>query len=192
MRVQPESTGKRILFNPNLWFALALLLANGAMWAYALTPEGAAMQVEPRLEPGLADLRDRLREGGHGGESFALEITDQEAAETIAWYLARHPRIPFARPQVFITPEGIAAQGVAEIAGLRVGVRGQADIELRNGVPFVALQRLDLAGVGVPPFVRDRIQAELDAQFALAQRLPVVIEELVLGDGVVTVRGVIR
>ncbi len=184
--------GKGAVFNPNLWFALALLLANGAMWAYALIPEGTAVQVEPRLEPGLADLRDRLREGGHGGEPFILEITDQEASETIAWYLARHPRIPFARPQVFITPEGITAQGVAEIAGLRVGVRGSAHITLRDGVPLITLESLELAGVGVPPFVRDRIQAEIDAQFALARHLPVVIEELTLAEGMVTVRGTIR
>jgi hypothetical protein len=183
---------KRALKSLNFWFALVLLLANGAMWAYALAPEGLAAQVEPRLEPDLADLRDRLREGGHGGEPFTIEITDHEAAETIAWYLKPRPNVPFAEPQVFITPQGVAAKGVAEVAGLRVGLSGRAIIVLEDGVPTVTLADLDVAGVAVPGFVRNTIQSEIDAQFALAQDLPVVIDELVLEEGKAIVQGTIR
>jgi hypothetical protein len=165
---------KRSIKSLNFWFALILLLANGAMWAYALAPEGPAI------------------EGGHSGEPFTIEVTDQEAAETLAWYLSRHPNVPFGEPQVFITPGGITAKGVAEIAGLRVGLTGQAHIELRDGVPIVTLGDLDVAGVAVPGFVRNTIQNEIDAQFALAQDLPVSIDELVLDEGKATVRGTIR
>jgi hypothetical protein len=178
--------------NGNLWIALLLLVANGVAWAYALAPEGPATVVEPRLEPDIADLRQRLVEGGHSGEPFSVQVTGQEAAETIAWYLARHPRIPFHEPQVSIGPEGISAKGVAEIAGLRVGLTGRADIELQDGVPLVTLRDLDVAGVAVPGFVRDRIQAEIDAQFRLARDLPLLIDELVLEEGQATVRGTIR
>lgn len=183
---------KRTLTNLNFWIALTLLVANGVAWAYALAPEGPAVEVQPRLEPDIADLRDRLIAGGHSGELFRLEVTDQEAAETIAWYLSRHPGIPFREPQVSITPEGISARGVAEIAGLRVGLTGRAGIELREGVPYVTLEDLDVAGVAVPGFVQDRIQAEIDAQFGLAQDLPLVIDELQLEEGQAIVQGTIR
>lgn len=183
---------KRALTSLNFWFALILLLANGAMWAYALAPQGSAVQVEPRLEPDLADLRTRLREGGHSGEPFTIEITDQEAAETIAWYLEPRPNVPFAEPQVFITPQGVSAKGVAEVAGLRVGVSGRAIIVLKDGVPTITLADLDVAGVAVPGFVHNTIQSEIDAQFALAQNLPIVIDELILEEGKATVRGTIR
>lgn len=183
---------KRALSNFNFWFALLLLVANGMVWVYALTPEGPAVQVVGRLEPDIKDLRQRLIEGGHSGEPFTLEITDQEAAETIAWYLRGHPNIPFGEPQVFITPDGIAARGVAEIAGLGVSLYGQAHIELRDGVPYVTLGDLDVAGVAVPGFVRNTIQSEIDAQFALSQNLPLIIDELVLEEGKATVRGTIR
>lgn len=183
---------KRTLLNPNLWFALVLLVANGAAWAYALAPEGPAVEVQPHLAPDVADLRDRLLEGGHSGEAFTLEVTNREAAETIAWYVSRNPQIPFREPQVFITPAGISARGVAEIAGLRVGLSGRAVIELRDGVPIVTLEDLDVAGVAVPGFVQNRIQAEIDAQFALAQDLPLIIDELVLEDGKAKVQGEIR
>jgi hypothetical protein len=183
---------KRTLKSPGFWIALLLLVANGLAWAYALAPEAGAVQVEPRLAPDIADLRDRLVEGGHSGEPFTVHVTDQEAAQTIAWYLNGRPRIPFREPQVSFTPGRIIAQGVAEIAGLRVGLTGEALIELRDGVPYVSLGDLDVAGVAVPGFVRDRIQAEIDAQFRLAEDLPLVIDELVLGDGEATVRGTIR
>ncbi len=183
---------KRTLANPSFWFALVLLAANGMAWVYALAPEGTAVVVEPRLAPDVADLRDRLVEGGHGGEPFTVEVTEQEAAETIAWYLERNPRIPFREPQVFITPEGVLAQGVAEIAGLRVSLTGRADIELRDGVPYVTLEDLDVAGVAVPGFVQNRIQAEIDAQFGLAQDLPLIIDELVLKEGKAILQGTIR
>jgi hypothetical protein len=183
---------KKTLTNPSFWFALVLLLANGVAWTYALVPEGPAVTVEPRLEPDLADLRQKLIEGGHSGEPFTVDITDQEAAESIAWYLNRHPSIPFGEPQVFITPEGVAAKGVAEIAGLRVRLSGQAHIELRDGVPHVTLGDLDIGGVAVPGFVQDRIQAELDAQLSLAQNLPLIIDGAVLEEGRATVWGAIR
>lgn len=183
---------KRLLTNPNFWIALALLLANGAAWAYALAPEGPAVQIEPRLEPELATLREKLIEGGHSGEPFSIEVTDQEGAETIAWYLSRHPSIPFRDPQVSIWPDGVAATGVAEIAGLRVGISGRARIELHDGVPDVTVAELSVAGVGVPGFVRSRIQSEIDAQFALAHNLPVIIDEFNLEPGRATVRGTIR
>ncbi len=183
---------KKTVGSLSFWFALILLLANGLAWAYALAPEGPAVVVEPRLAPSVATLRQKLIEGGHSGEPFTLEITGQEAAETIAWYLDRNPNIPFGQPQVFITSEGIAAQGEAEIAGLRVGLTGRAQIELYDGVPLVTLRDLDVAGVAVPGFVRDRIQAEIDAQFSLAQDLPLIIDELTLETGKATVRGTIR
>ena len=183
---------KKTVGSLSFWFALILLLANGLAWVYALAPEGPAVVVEPRLAPGVADLRQKLIEGGHSGEPFTLEITDQEAAETIAWYLDRNPNIPFGQPQVFITSEGITAQGMAEIAGLRVSLTGRAEIELQEGVPTVTLADLDVAGVAVPGFVQDRIQAEIDAQFSLAQNLPLIIDELILETGKATVRGTIR
>ncbi len=183
---------RKTLTNPSFWIALALLAANGLAWTYALVPEGPAVKVAARLEPDIADLRERLIEGGHGGEPFSLEITELEAAETIAWYLKRHPNVPFRDPQVFIDTEEIAAKGVAEIAGLRVGLTGRADIALLDGVPTVSLADLDVAGVAVPGFVQSSIQAEINAQFGLAENLPLIIDELVLEEGKATVRGTIR
>ena len=44
----------------------------------------------------------------------------------------------------------------------------------------------------MPGFVRNRTQAEIDAQFALAQDLPLIIDEVVLEEGKAMVLGEIR
>jgi len=47
----------------------------------ASTP--ASIAAEPVLKPDLSGLRDRLRDGGHSGERFTLNVTGQEAADSI-------------------------------------------------------------------------------------------------------------
>ncbi len=180
------------LRSPNLWVPVLLLIANGIAWLSALA-SGEPYVVEPRLEPGLADLRARLDEGGHSGEPFTLVVTDQEAAETIAWYLARHPRIPFARPRVAFHPGVVEAWGEAHVAGLRVGLHGRARIVLQDGVPVVTVEELGMAGLSVPGFVRQRIQQEVDAQLDLSdRRLPVIITRFELEEGQAVIEGTIR
>jgi hypothetical protein len=183
---------KRFVTSESFWMALVLLVANSVAWVYALAPEAPTVVVEARLEPGLAELAQRLSEGGHGGEPFHLEITDQEAAETIAYFLDRNPDVPFRDVVVCIHPEGITANGVAEVAGLRIRLTVQVGLTLREGLPAVTVQDLQLAGVAVPGFVRNRIQDELDVQFGAARNLPLVIDELTLHDGQGTLRGTIR
>ena len=180
------------LKNPSFWILVLLLAANAVAWASALSPEEARI-VEPRLEPDLAALRERLWEGGHSGEPFTVVVTNQEAEETIAWYLEGRPRIPFANPRVEIHSDVIEAWGEAHVAGLRVGLHGRARIVLRDGVPVVTVEDLGMAGLTVPGFVRQRIQQEVDAQFDLSDReLPVIITRFELTEGQAVVEGTIR
>ena len=86
----------RMLKNPSLWIVLVLLLANGMAWAYTLAPEGPATVVEPRLAPQVADLRQRMNEGGHSGEPFSLELTEQEATEMLPGTWTANPMCPSA------------------------------------------------------------------------------------------------
>jgi hypothetical protein len=183
---------KRTLSSLSLWFALVLIAANGVAWAGALAPEAPAAIVEPRVEPGIADLMQRLGEGGHSGEAFTLEVTDREAAETLAYYLERARSVPFREAQVAFHPGSATLQGVAEMAGLSVRLTAQVEISLRDGAPLVALTDLDLAGLSVPGWVRNRIQAELDAQFRKARDLPLLFDEVLIQEGKATVRGKIR
>ncbi len=184
----------RTLLKPiNLYIALILLAANGMAWASALAPSGPAYVAEPVLEPDLADLRDRLREGGHSGEQFALNVTGQEAAESIAWFLGNHPEIPFKRPRIEFHPGMIESWGDVEVLGLRLSIHGQATMTLENGIPIVTLTDIKVAGAPVPGFVLEAVQDAVYEQVDLSNReLPVIFETLELREGEAIASGVIR
>ena len=184
----------RHLLKPiNLWIALALLAANGLAWATALAPSGPAYTVEPVLEPSLADLRTRLGEGTHHGERFELNVTDQGAAESIAWFLGNHPEIPFRHPRIAFHPGVVEAWGNVEVLGLRLSIHGRATMVLENSIPVVTFTDLGVAGAPVPGFVLEAIQNAVYDQVDLSNReLPVVFETLELREGQAVASGTIR
>ncbi len=180
------------LKRPNLWMVALLLMANGVAWVSAAASRDVRV-VEARLEPDLAALRERLIEGGHSGEPFTVVVTNQEGEETIAWYLERHPQVPFGNPRVEIHQDEIEAWGEANVAGLRVSLHGRARIVLQGGVPVVTVQDLGMAGLSVPGFVRQRIQQEVDARFDVnPETFPVSISHFELTEGQAVVEGTIR
>jgi hypothetical protein len=177
----------------NLWIALALLAANGLAWATALEPSGPAYTTEPVLEPSLDDLRIRLREGGHSGERFELSVTDQEAAESIAWFLGNHPEIPFHHPRIEFHPNQVEAWGDVEVLGLRLSIHGRATMVLENDIPVVTLTDVGVAGAPVPGFVLEAIQDAVYEQVDLSNRqMPVIFETLELREGEAVASGTIR
>jgi len=184
----------RHLLKPiNLWIALALLAANGLAWAAALAPGGPAYIAEPVLEPSLDDLRTRLWEGTHHRERFELDVTDQEAGESIAWFLSHHPEIPFRHPRIAFHPGEVEAWGDVEVLGLRLSIHGRATMVLENGVPIVTLTDMGVAGAPVPAFVLQAVQDAVYEQVDLSNReLPVIFETLELREGEAVASGTIR
>lgn len=184
---------RRALHSPHFYIALALAMANVLAWTVALRPAGPLYQAQPILESDLADLRERLIEGGHSGESFELHITDQEAAETIAWFLDRHPQVPFRYPRIAFHPGEIEAWGMATVLGLELSIHGRATMQLEDGVPIVRLTELGVAGAPVPGFVLRAIQDAVYQQVDLSNRpLPVVFTFLEIREGEMVARGMIK
>jgi len=184
---------RSLLKSVNLWIAVALLAANGLAWASALEPSGPAYTVEPVLETSLDDLRTRLREGGHSGERFELHVTDQEAAQSIAWFISIHPEIPFRHPRIEFHPDEVEAWGNVEVLGLRLSIHGWATMVLENGIPVVTLTDISVAGAPVPGFVLEAVQDAVYEQVDLSnRRLPVIFETLELREGEAVASGTIR
>lgn len=176
----------------NWWIALALLAANGMAWL------GAAADVDlpavkPRLHPEVVALREAILSGEASGEPFHLVIDEQMAAEGVAWFLNRHPRIPFSHPQVTFAPGEVKARGLVHMFGLRTLVHGRASITLEEGVPVVQIEELGVAGAAIPGFMREAIQAEVERQFDFEENpLPFLLTRLELREGVMEVEGVYR
>lgn len=175
-----------------MWIALLLLVANG--WGWNAAASAALPEVEPFIHPEIAAIRDTWRSGEARGQAFRVVVTNQMAAETIAWFLSNHPEIPFSHPQVEFHPGGVTGRGVAHLLGLRTPVYGEVSVTMRDGVPVAVLEELGVASAAAPGFITDALRAEVDAQqrrFSPAS-LPITITNLEFREGEVVVEGVYR
>ncbi len=181
---------KFILAHLNLWIAAILIAANLFAWASILLAAPEPYVVEPIRDPEIVTLLAYIRSGNHSGETWEVTLTELEAEQTITWYLHRYPQIPFAHPRLEITPDYVAGEGDATIAGLRVHVGGRARITLdETGLPVVKILKLSLP---LPAPIRQAIEDEIQVQLQRADRLPVRFISAEWRDGEVTVRGIIR
>jgi hypothetical protein len=173
--------------NGNFWIAAALIAANIFAWANLTAPEPYV--VDPVRDPEIVTLLEYIRSGDHAGETWQVTLTELEAEQTITWYLQRYPQIPFAHPHVEITPNYVAGEGDATIAGLRVHVGGKVRITLEDGLPVVDILALSLP---VPGPIREALEAEIQRQLRRAELLPVRFTAAEWRDGEVVVAGYIR
>jgi hypothetical protein len=174
----------------NVWIGVVLISANLFAWSGLLLAAPEPYMVEPIRDPEIVALLDYIRSGDHSGETWKVTLTEQEAEQTITWYLHRYPQIPFAHPRVEITPNYVVGEGDATIAGLRVHVGGRARITVQNdGLPRVQILELSLP---VPGPIRQAIENEIQEQLQRADMLPVRFISAEWYEGEVIVQGVIR
>ena len=107
-----------LLKYPDLWIVSTLIFFNLIAWNRFLLPKFEPYVVDPIRDPEIVTLLDYIRSGDHSGETWEVTLTELEAEQTITWYLQRYPQIPFAHPQIEITPDYIAGKGDATIAHL--------------------------------------------------------------------------
>jgi len=179
----------RLFKHPNLWIISTIILFNLIAWYRFLLPESEPYVVDPIRDPEVVTLLDYIRSGDHSGERWEVTLTELEAEQTITWYLQRYPQIPFAHPQIEITPDFVAGKGDATIIGMDVEVGGKAQINLKDGLPIVNILELNLP---IPGPIREAIEQEIQRQLGRAELLPVRFTEAEWHEGKVVVRGYIR
>jgi len=181
------------LRQPNLWMITILLSANLVACLFLVMlapPEYSCPIAEPKRDAEVVQLLDYIRSGeDRSGETWTVTLSEQEAEETITWYLTRYPQIPFAHPCLTITPDYISGEGDATIAGLRVHVGMTVQITLQDGLPIVDILNLTLP---IPNAIREGLEAELQRQLQRAEELPVRFISAEWREGEVTVQGYIR
>ncbi len=173
----------------NAAVATALILANFFTWGQLLSAAAAPYQVAPIRAPQIESLLAYIRSGEHSGEAWEITLTELEAEQTIAWYLAAYPQIPFEHPQVEITPDYVSGEGDVTLLGLRVHVSGKARITLDEGLPVVEILALSLP---LPGSLRQAVESEIQRQLRRADLLPVRFTSAEWRDGEVTVMGYVR
>jgi hypothetical protein len=173
----------------NRGLALALVLANLFFWAQTLLALAQPHIVDPLMDPEVEALLGYIRSGKHSGETWQISLTELEAEQTITWYLQKYPQIPFAYPQLKITPASVTGEGDVLVTGLRLHVSGQVRITLKDGLPVVEILSLNLP---LPPAMRQAIENEIQVQLRRADRLPVRFTSAEWKEGEVIVKGVIK
>ena len=173
----------------NLLIALGLVLANLFTWGRVMLAASNPHIVDPVMDPEVRALLDYIYSGEHSGETWEVTLTELEAEQTIMWYLNRWPQIPFAYPEIHITPDSISGEGDVIITGLHFHVSGKARVTLEDGLPVVEILDLNLP---LPSSMKDTIESEIQRQLRRAELLPVRFTSAEWGDGVVVVKGVIK
>lgn len=173
----------------NWLIALVLLSANAFAW---LSVAGRVELVEaaPILHPEIAEIRDHWRAGDAVGQSFSVVVTDQMAMETLAWFIAPRPNLPFSHPQIEIHPDGVTGGGLVYFMGLRTPVFGRATIYLEEGKPQGIIEEVGVAGTKAPAFVLEAIKQGQGVYDQMS--LPIEVTRLELREGEVLVEGVYR
>jgi hypothetical protein len=173
----------------NVWVAVGLISANLFTWGRILLAASNPHIVDPVMDPEVSALLDYIRSGEHSGETWQVTLTELEAEQTITWYLNRYPQIPFAYPEVNITPDSISGEGDVILTGLHFHVSGEARVTLQDGLPVVEILDLSLP---LPASMKETIDQEIQKQLKRAELLPVRFTSAEWEEGVVVVKGVIR
>ncbi len=115
----------RIKTRLNLFIAAGLILVNLFTWGRILLAASNPHVVDPVMDPEVRALLDYIHSGEHSGETWEVSLTELEAEQTITWYLNRYPQIPFAYPEIHMTPDSISGEGDVIITGLHFHVSGE-------------------------------------------------------------------
>ncbi len=176
----------------NLWVAVLLLLANGVMWVRVAATSDLA-EVPPIIHPGVAEIREKWNDGSAVGEPFSVTVSDEEAGQTVAWFIKpRQDSLPFSRPHVGFQPGEISGRGLMTVGGLQVEVFGRGYVSLDNGRPLITVYEVGVGEANVPAFVTSFLQSQVDRGQALYDdlALPIQLTKLEIGSGYATIEGV--
>jgi hypothetical protein len=121
---------------------------------------------------------------------FTVTLTDQQLTAAANDYLAQHPEVPFSDLQVRVHPDGVEVTGKARVGGLSVPVRTWGVVTVVDDVPYFQVTNVDLGQAPLPGSIKNIITALLDQSVDLSQfNLPMVVQDIQLGEGQMTITG---
>ena len=181
---------KHLLTHKNLLIALALIFANGFAWL-TVAGKGDLVAVEPVLHPDVALVRQHWRARDAVGESFSVRVNERETMETITWFIAPRPNLPFSHPQIqFLGNNEVVGGGLVHVMGLQMHVEGRATVSVVNNKPIATIQALRVGNAQAPAPV---VALVAQAQGIYDQlSLPIEITRLEILEGEAIIEGVYR
>jgi hypothetical protein len=146
----------------------------------------------PPLPVQVAELQARV-ERGEQGRPYALVLTDDELTATARHFLALSEDVPFTQVRVGVVDGHVEATGVTTGLAVAVPVRVVANVEALNGAPVVSVMDVNIGGLALPAFARERVLTEANRAVDLSRYdLPVTVDAVAFRTGVLEVRGIVR
>ena len=181
---------KHLLTHKNLLIALALLLANGFAWL-TVAGKGNLVAAEPILHPDVALVRQHWQARDAVGETFSVRVNEQETMETITWFIAPRPNLPFSHPQIeFLGNNEVVGGGLVHVMGLQMHVEGRATVSVVNNKPIATIHELRVGNAQAPAPV---VALVAQAQGIYDQlSLPIEITRLEILEGEAIIEGIYR
>lgn len=187
------------LIGATLWFgALGLLGPGGGPLATAVARSGAPTPPParpPATPPPAAPPPAAARQGPSApaatGDGQLVRLTEAELTEALRLALAQTPNgALIGNPRVRIAGDRLELAGqVQGMAPLPIDFRLTGRLELRQGQPVLAIERLDGAGVPLPePAVR-RLEQTLNALTLVPIPAEIEVTRIEAGGGLLTVYG---
>lgn len=143
-------------------------------------------------DPEISNLALLDAEMARSAPDRAVQIRYQEAAlnAEIAALWRNNPELPYRNVWVDLMRDQVVVTGKITVLGFEVSAEVTGEIAAQDCVPTLAIERVTIAGVMTPKFVRDQVKdMVLDAMTWYPADYPLCLEQIVLEETHVTVYG---
>ena len=151
--------------------------------SWLMPSEDAAARLDEKIET----LREDI-ESAASGNALVLEITEEEATSKLD-KMARDGNLSLSieYPQVYFS-DGLARAEAQVHLVVDVDTAVQIEITARKGRADFTVRRLDLGRLGIPKPLINNVMTAMEHELgARWDELPVAINDIVIGPGVLTV-----
>jgi hypothetical protein len=143
-------------------------------------------------DPQISDVALLDAEMARSAPERAVQIRYQEGAlnAEIAELWRNNPDLPYRDVRVDLMRDQVVVRGQVSVLGFGIDAEVIGQIRVEDCVPVLEIDRLRLAGVMTPAFVRDEVESMiLEALAWYPADYPLCLEEIVLEETSVTVYG---
>jgi hypothetical protein len=143
-------------------------------------------------DPQISDVALLDAEMARSAPERAVQIRYQEGAlnAEIAELWRNNPDLPYRDVRVDLMRDQVVVRGQVSVLGFGIDAEVTGQIRVEDCVPVLEIDRLRLAGVMTPAFVRDEVESMiLEALAWYPADYPLCLEEIVLEETSVTVYG---
>jgi len=143
-------------------------------------------------DPSISSLTRLDSEMNRSAEGRPVQIryTEETLNREIATLYQNNPELPFRNVRVDMVHDGVAVTGKVTVLGFQVDANATGTVSVIDCLPQLEVERISVAGVMTPRFVRDQVEELLlEAMSWYPVDYPLCLEQIVIEETKATVYG---